>query len=271
MQTIIYNSSLPRSGGTLLQNVLAQNSDIYASNTSLLLDFISAAQKEFSIKIQYSDQSDVYNLKNAFYNFCSEGMKAYCHTQSNKPYFIDKNFNWGHNYDFLQAIQLKKPKIILMIRDLRDIFCSMEENYRRDPLKYNMNVNWNNLSGTSMQKRVGEWMTSMPVGHSLEKLLEIVNFKNDKNIHIVKYEDFCEKPQEVMNGIYDYIGMPKFIHDFDNIKQVTKENDVLYFADHKIRPWLSKQDSRAKDILQGGYEYIYEQYKWFFEYFNYKK
>lgn len=39
MQKIFYNSSLPRSGSTLLQNVFNQNPDMYATPTSGVVQF----------------------------------------------------------------------------------------------------------------------------------------------------------------------------------------------------------------------------------------
>ena len=40
MDKIFYQSSLPRAGSTLLQNVLAQNPDIYATPTSGVLELV---------------------------------------------------------------------------------------------------------------------------------------------------------------------------------------------------------------------------------------
>ena len=48
MQQIFYNSSLPRSGSTLLQNVFNQNPDMYATPTSGVVQFLEMIRMSFS-------------------------------------------------------------------------------------------------------------------------------------------------------------------------------------------------------------------------------
>ena len=47
MQEIFYNSSLPRSGSTLLQNVFNQNPDMYATPTSGVVEFLQSVKEKF--------------------------------------------------------------------------------------------------------------------------------------------------------------------------------------------------------------------------------
>jgi len=55
MQKIFYNSSLPRSGATLLQNILAQNNDIYAPSMGALLEMLVSSKNEFLQNLQYQN------------------------------------------------------------------------------------------------------------------------------------------------------------------------------------------------------------------------
>ena len=47
-EKIFFQSSLPRSGSTLLQNILAQNPDFYATPTSGVLELLYAARANYS-------------------------------------------------------------------------------------------------------------------------------------------------------------------------------------------------------------------------------
>jgi hypothetical protein len=38
----------------------------------------------------------------------------------------------------------------------------------------------------------------------------------------------CLYPESTMLKIYKYLDIPSFKHDFDNIEQVTKEDDEVY-------------------------------------------
>ena len=77
-----------------------------------------------------------------------------------------------------------------------------------------------------------------------------------------------------MEGIYNYLELPYFEHNFDNIIQVTKEDDEVYgiFGDHIIRTKLEPILSKSKDILGPDIsEWIYNNYKWFYNVFKYAK
>lgn len=271
MAKVIYNASLPRSGGTLLQNVLAQNSSIHATSASILLDIVSASRDTFTHMMQYVHPDESSVTKKAFLEFCRVGMSAYVNTFTTKPFYLDRHFVWTHQYSFLEHILVdEKPKIIVMVRDLRDIVCSFEENYRKDPLKYNMHINWSTLENTSMQKRVESWLNIAPLATSLEHIKDVINFKQD--VLFIRYEDFCKNPVPEMAKIYNYLGLPFWIHDFQSIKQVTQYNDVIHFANHDIDKNVKVNESRAVDVLgEDICNQIYNQYNWYFKLFEYGK
>ena len=93
-------------------------------------------------------------------------------------------------------------------------------------------------------------------------------------VHFIKYEDLCLRPEMEMQRAYHYLGIPDYSHDFNHIEQVTKEDDEVYgaFGDHKIRRELTLTPSTANKILgKDVTEWIYNNYRWFFDYFKYSK
>jgi hypothetical protein len=77
-----------------------------------------------------------------------------------------------------------------------------------------------------------------------------------------------------MVQIYQYLEIPNHKHDFDNIEQVTKEDDNVYgtFGDHVIRKKLEPVRSKAKELLgKDVNDWIYTNYEWFFKQFRYTK
>jgi hypothetical protein len=96
----------------------------------------------------------------------------------------------------------------------------------------------------------------------------------DSKMLFVKFEDLCLYPDTEMTRIYQYLNIPFYKHDFDNIEQVTKEDDEVYgtFGDHVIRTKLEPVPSKAKQLLgKDVTAWIYDNYKWFFEQFRYTK
>jgi len=270
MKNIFFNASLPRSGGTLLQNVLAQNNAMYVSSASMMLDFISAAKDKFVHMMQYVHPDEASVTKEAFLKFCRVGIPAYRDVFTDKDYYLDKHFAWMHYYSFLEHVFTdEKPKIIVMVRDLRDIVCSFEENYRAEPLKNNMHVNWNELTNTTTQKRVDSWLALSPLGTTLEHIKDVMNFEQD--ILFIRYEDFCQNPLQEIARVYNYLDIPFCLHDFTNVEQVTRHNDILHFANHDIDRTVKQKQSRAINVLgEDICAQIRHQYDWYFKTFNYE-
>ena len=159
-----------------------------------------------------------------------------------------------------------------MIRDPRDIFASFESNYRRNPLTINPLVNWSELKNTTMEKRIIDWSRTNPIGVVFDAVKDIINFRLDSKILFIKYEDFCEDPNREMVKVYNYLEIPYFQHNFSNIEQTTKENDIFYFASHEIRNEVKKKESQAEQIIgRPACDWVYKNYDWFFKYFKYSK
>jgi sulfotransferase len=272
MERLFFQSSLPRAGSTLLQNILAQNPDIYATPTSGVLELVYAARANYSNSPEFKAQ-DPELMKNAFLSFCKEGLTGFYESITDKKYVVDKSRGWGVHYGFLQQI-VDKPKVVCMVRDLRDIYTSMEKNFRKNQHKDFGIVNHSDLKGTSTPKRIDIWANSQPVGMAIERLQEIFRQGINENMMFVKYEDLCLYPDLIMRKIYEYFEIPYFEHDFENIEQITKEDDEVYgiFGDHKIKKTLELLPSDAQKILGSDIcDWIYNNYGWYNEIFKYPK
>jgi len=273
MEQIFYQSSLPRSGSTLLQNILAQNPDIYATPTSGVLELIFAARANYTSSAEFKAQ-DPKLMEDGYKAFCKSGMDAFYNAITDKKYVIDKSRGWGIHYDFLQFVQGGQPKVICMVRDLRDIFASMEGNFRKHPEKQSDILDWSKGQGTTTPKRIDIWAQGPPVGLAIERLGEIYRMGLDKHMLFVRFEDLCLYPENTMLKIYKYLDIPAFEHDFDNIEQLTKEDDEVYgaFGDHTIRKKLEPVPSKAKQLLgKDVNDWIWNNYQWFFDKFRYTK
>jgi len=267
---IFFQSSLPRSGSTLLQNILAQNPDFYTTPTSGLLELLYRARNGYSDSPEFKAQdSDLMKL--AFMGFCRGGLEGYFNNITDKKYIVDKSRAWGVNYDFVNMFY-KDPKIVCMLRDPRDVFASMEKNYRKNPHVNSGIVINPELKGTTVEKRVDIWATTPPVGISFDWLKDMISQKIHKKILFVKYEDLTKNPHKEMDKVYDFFEVDRFQHDFDNVQQITQEDDRIHgiFGDHVIRHEVKPLKSEAKEILgTHACNWIRQNYDWFYTEFKY--
>jgi len=235
MEKIFFQSSLPRSGSTLLQNILAQNPDFYSTPTSGLIEMLYRSRNAYSDSPEFKAQDEKI-MKEAFLGYCRGGLEGYFKSITDKKYIVDKARAWGINYDFLNLFY-ENPKIVCMIRDPRDIFTSMEKNYRKNPHINSGIVNNADLKGTTVEKRIDHWVVSPPLGISFDWTRDLISRGLHKKILFIKYEDLTKDPQTELNKVYDFFEVERYTHDFSNIQQITQEDDKVHgiFGDHKIR------------------------------------
>ena len=267
---IFYNSSLPRSGSTLIQNILGQNPSLHTTPTSGLFEMMTACRTMYSDGAEWKAQ-DSKEMEKGFKGFLKAGIYGFYNAVTPKNYVVDKSRGWGMEYDFINAYD-PNPKIICMVRDIRAIFSSLEKKYRKNPLTENHIANWGNLTGTTTDKRMIVWSNNPPIGTALDRLYQTLIQGLHKNILFIKFEDLCSQPDEELKKVYEYLELPYFKHDFNNIKQVTHEDDKWYgiFGDHVIRKEIRPLKDDFREVLgENACKLIVEGYPWFFNDFGY--
>ena len=270
MEKIFFQSSLPRAGSTLLQNILGQNPDFYVTPTSGVLELLFAARSNYTNDNAFKAQ-DTELMKKGWLNFCRQGVEGFFNGITDKKYVVDKSRGWGIHYNFLNSFY-PEPKIVCMVRDLRSVYASMEKNFRKNQDKDSGIVNWAEMKGTTTAKRVDHWAQTPPIGIAVERLKQMIDEGIDKNILFIRFEDLTSNPENEINKVYDFFGVERYQHDFNNVEQLTQEDDTVHgiFGDHTIR-------KEVKPIPDQYNEYLGEQlsnsivntYPWFYEYFNY--
>jgi len=270
MKKIFFQSSLPRSGSTLLQNIMGQNPEFYVTPTSGVLELLYAARANYTSSPEFKAQ-DSETMKIGFINFCYYGLQGFFTGITDKPYVLDKSRGWGVHYNFLNSFY-ENPKVICMVRDPRDIFASMEKNFRKNQHLDSGIVNHAEMIGTTTEKRIEFWANSQPVGMDMERLEQIIKEGNDKKMIFIKYEDLTKNPDEEIKKLYEYLELPFYQHDFNNITQITKEDDSVYgiYGDHNIKSKIEFKQSNSIDIIgEHASIWLRNRYSWFFNYFNY--
>ena len=272
MDKIFFQTSLPRAGSTLLQNIVGQNPDFYVTPTSGVLELLYGTRFNFTNSPEFKAQGNEL-MKSGYKSFLRNGFEGFYNGVTDKKYVLDKSRGWGVHYNFVNEFY-PEPKMIIMIRDLRSIFASMEKKFRQNQLLDSGIVNHSEMLGTSIGKRVDIWGNSQPVGLAIERLASIINEGNADKMLIIRFEDLIEHKQLVLNDIYKYLGVPAYQHDFNNVEQITVEDDSVYgiYGDHKIQKEVKVIDPKFNEILTPEVSnYIYEKYQWFFKSFDYKK
>jgi hypothetical protein len=240
-----------RSGNTLLASILNQNSDVYVSPQSPLIEYLWRCQSDdFQEAITYPNKYQKTNMiKKMIKNF---------YESVNKTIIIDRNKNWASpdNLAIIKKYITENPKIIFTVRPLHECIAShinimkpfllsMMKKYDQPQFSYNKNISEND--------NIAEYLLSGN-DYSLHYFAHssYVNDANKKIIHVVKYEDLVNDPSKTLRSIYDFIEIKSYSHDFNNINKIEQElTDQLGLPKdlHKVNKTLSYSVLDVSNIL----------------------
>lgn len=223
---IFFLAGLPRSGSTLLQNILNQNSDLYASPTSGVIHLVKPILSGWSKIPEFLANSSDRNKKE-----CIKGLISGYYSEYIGKTIIDKSRGWPSEIESLMFILEKPPKIILSVRDCREILCSWEKMYRRDKQKGRciQGEATSPQSFISLERRFEYWSTAeSPLGAAFNIMRDAFNRGHAEHMYFFEYEKWTRNPEEEFSKLYEWLELPYFQHDFNNIKQVLFEKDEYY-------------------------------------------
>jgi sulfotransferase len=245
----VFNSSLSRSGSTLLQNILAQNPRFHCSATSGVFELLYQARKAVTETPQIKAQEPEL-MRRAFLGACGGFIEGFYQALTDRPVVIDKSKGWLNHFHWLEGF-CPEPKVIVCVRDLRAVISSMEKLFLKkrhllDPADVQIDMKM-----ITTEQRVIHWLNSIPIGMGVLRLLDAIHTGVIGRCHVVRFEDLTSAPDKTVAGIYKYLGEEPYRHDFDNVDQVTHENDAYYpiYGDHQIRRKVEPVPLDFNDVL----------------------
>ena len=273
MKDILFNSSMPRSGSTLLQNIFNQNPNFYATPTDGVLELLAGARERFTDAPEFKAAIDQDLSLQAWRNFCKGGLDAYVNTLTDKQFVVLKSRGWKSNVSWMTNFLGEKPKIFCMVRNLKGIAASFEKLHRKNPDKTSQWLVEHEVRGTTVFKRVDMYMKNMPVNISLDRIEELYELGLDGSVMFIRAEDLTSRPQEIMDELYSIIDVESFTHNFDNVEQTTKENDVIHALDNDLHTIRNKVEPITEDyneiLGEAACNFIDTEYAWYQKAFGY--
>ncbi len=256
-------AGMPRSGSTLLCNILCQNPNFWATGTSplpqLLIGLNNVWTSSPEAKANYDDQDKKYLLRGVIDNY-------------HRPFgtasiIFDKSRAWPAYIETLQALLDENPKILVCTRNMPDIMASFEKIWRKESKNLGMSLTIPAHMAT-LQGRLNFWAEGNNVVGSAYEILKDAVVRGHKDCMFrVDYFDLTTNPRKTMMAIHEYLEEPWYEYDFNNVIQQIHEKDEFHgFSDgalHTIRSKVEYMPSDAEKIL-GNYAYGLSKYRYDF-------
>lgn len=250
MKKHYYISGLPRSGSTLLCNIMAQNPRLFVSTaTSGCHDVLFNIRNQWDRLIEHQAEGINYAQLN---RVLAAALDAYHNTD--KQVVVDKGRGWLSLIEMVEFIKAEPPKIIVPVRDLAEILASFEMLWRKSTGMTQWAFESSDyFRAQTVEGRCDIWSgREQPVGLAYNRVKDAISRGKSDCLLFVEFEDLTRNPGETMNRIYDFLGEERFGHDFSNVEQVTSEDDVNVHRIpglHSIRKKVEPVPRKAEEVL----------------------
>ena len=257
-------SGLPRSGTTLLSSLLNQNPEIGVSANSFLADHLYN-----TAMLNFDERLSKFPDHNSLNDLISSTFDSYYKSWPQK-YIIDKG-PWGtpSNLGLLKVYLQNEIKIVVTVRDIVELIASwihLDADRLREELDKDIQNNRRfNESYKSDIELLCEIVTR-PDGQLEQYLFSLHHLLKEENrqyLHLVEYKDLVQSPERTLRGVYKFLGIDVYNHEYKFIKPFTVngvkyKDDTLYSRGmHDIRPKLKFPNYKVKDVLP---DYLIKRY-----------
>ncbi len=229
-KTVYIVAGLPRSGSTLLMNILGQNPSFHATSTSGILDIILYIRNSWNNNAAFL-AADRESRETRQINVMRGTLAGYF-AETDRPICFDKNRSWLEYLETLSVIVGGRDnvKVLVTVRDMRDVLASFEKRVRDTAALAQPPMEQADATRFKTAAQRVQWFidNSQPVGRSYNAIRDAVTRGWRDRMHFIDYADLTRDPAGTMAGVYEFLGEPPVIHDFANVEQITREDDHFH-------------------------------------------
>lgn len=247
-KTYYFIAGLPRSGSTLLANILAQNPRFHTTSTSGIMDVMFGVRNNWDKLVEFqAAPNDSAKLR------VLRGILNSYYADVDKPVVFDKCRGWLSLLEMAETVLGYKAKVLVPVRDIRDTLSSFEKLWRETSKVSQVPQEAPNyFKFQTVQGRCDVWLSAdQPLGLAYNRITDALTRGFRDRMYLVDFDDLTREPEETMKGIYTFLGEQYFKHDFNNVKQVTWEDDSVHGFKglHDIRSKVEPMPAQWPTVL----------------------
>lgn len=226
---IQFVTGLPRSGSTLLLNILGQNPNHHVTPTNDLIDLLAGVRNNWMHTVGFRSQGlreikprVLRSMRGQIYGFYEEEFEA------GKTVF-DKSRGWVAHIETLEEILQRPVKVLVTIRDIRAILASFERIHRQSMMTSHVPHGPAFFDLQSIDGRARQLLApASVVGIAANRVRDAIERGMADRLLFVRYNRLVSRPHETLAAIHQGLGLPPFEYDFNNVQQLTQEDDTVH-------------------------------------------
>lgn len=213
-------SGLPRSGSTLLAALLRQNPALHANITSPVSSMVGSMLAEMSVgnegSVFFDEAQRAAVLRGLF--------DSYYHAVAPGRTVFDTSRSWTTRLDLLARL-FPDAKVICCVRPVPWIIDSVERLLRRNPFELSKIFGFEQ-GGTVYSRAEGLMSPAGMIGFALNGLKQAMHGDQAGRLLLLPYDTLVGHPAASMAAIYEFLELPPFRHDFNDVQLDTGEFDA---------------------------------------------
>ena len=260
-------AGLPRSGSTLLCQLLGEHPQIHSEgHSSPLCSALLRMRHGISDDDFFLSQLDVDfdrgygHLKSATRGF----VRGWYH-DCTKPLVVDKNRGWLRNFEYLLAVE-PDAKLVVCVRELGQVYGSIEAQHQRTILidfpDHTANHDRYNRADTLFAK---DGVIGNPL-RALEAVQDLA-VPIQKRIHLVVFERLVRDPLAAMADVYKFLDIEPAQFDPKKLRVHPHESDSHYRHKYPHKQYASIEPPAQHSIPARIQTEIEKTYAWYYENF----
>lgn len=265
-------AGLPRSGSTLLCQLLAEHPDVHCEgHSSPLCNTLLAMRRYISDDQFFLAQLDVQSATTyANLHSAMQGFLHGWHKNGGKPVVVDKNRAWLHCIEMLLHLE-PEARLVISIRELGQIYGSIEAQHQKTILVDFIDhlADFDRFGRADQlfakDKAIGAPLSSVMAVQDLAQVIK-------DRIYFVKFEDLVAQPEQTMSAVYAWLGLSPHLINTDCLNVRPHESDshyrnkythqqqerILPPKRHDIPPRIQKQ---IEQVCGWYYDWFYPKFK----------
>ncbi len=271
-KNFFYLAGLPRTGSTLLGEILNQNEHIHVTPASPLSEVVGDVLNKWranAVTLKAYKHPD--QLANVW-----RGIREGMYRHRKEPVIIDKSWAWHMNdpIDSARKVLGEEMKIICTVDNVADCLASFIMLIRSNPDYVSYIDDY--LHSRSLELTDDNRCVAMmdpdiatSVGWCYQNLKQTWQGKNRENLLLIERAELVGGPEKTLDKIYDFLGCQSIStwgdnqgHFFDRIeKEITEDDGAAYGIPdlHKLGPKLRDRNWKAKLVLGNSLFFKYKR------------
>jgi sulfotransferase len=247
-------AGLPRSGSTLLRSILNQNNQLYAGPISPSVELLYYTDKYF----QSSEMLLASPNPQGCYDVLSNMMDHFYHNimeKEGKSKIIEFNRAIPNNIERFRTYIKEDVRIVCPVRSIPEILASFISLIHKNSDKVSFVDQYliDNKIEVNDNTRCDYLMSDYGiVGQALFAMSRPYLRGEEGLLKIVEYDDLVTRTDEVMNEIYDFWGLERWEHKYENLENKYPENDIFQYnldGMHTIGRTIKKTCKKPEEVL----------------------